>query len=123
VKIEERDRFQELLRALAFAEQTKPLPPPPGGVYGAEHLRIARSALGRERMEPYATFSGPEMITLAIEGFIAKYLGGQALSALSDAEQARAKAAAREEAARAVRLYCAAQPGYGAGIPICSDLP
>jgi hypothetical protein len=63
------------------------------------------------------------MITLAIEGFIAKYLGGQALSALSDAEQARAKAAAREEAARAVRLYCAAQPGYGAGIPICSDLP
>jgi len=119
---EQRRRFLELVYALEV-EVTDKRPPPPGGVYGYEHQRIAMAALDRDRMEPYAAFSGPEFLTLAIEGLVAKYLGGRALNAVTDLERARAEAAAREEATRAIRQYCVAKPGYGEGIRICSDAP
>ena len=119
---EQRRRFLELVHALEV-EVTDKRPPPPGGVYGYEHQRIVSTVLDRDRMEPYAAFSGPEFLTLAIEGLVAKYLGGRALNAVTDLERARAEAAAREEATRAIRQYCDAQPGYGEGIRVCSDAP
>jgi hypothetical protein len=72
-------------------------------------------------MEPYAVFSGPELITLALEGLARKYLGGRALEAVTDLERKRAEAAAREEVTRTIRQYCAAQPGFGTGIVICAE--
>ena len=117
---EARRRFLELVHTLEV-EVTDKRPPPPGGVYGYETQRIAMAALDRDRMEPYAAFSGPEFLTLAIEGLVGKYLGGRTLNAVTDSERARAEAAAREEASRTVRQYCAAQPEYGAGVRICSD--
>lgn len=123
IQVEERQRFLTLLRTPEPPDPLDNRPPPPGGVYGYEVQRIALGTInhGGTRMEPYAAFSGKEALTLAIEGLITKYLGGRALSSLTDFERARAEAAAREEAARAVREYCAEQIGGGAGIDICSE--
>jgi hypothetical protein len=115
---EERRRFLELVHSLE-SDVTDKRPPPPGGVYGYETQRIAMA--DRDRMEPYAAFSGPEFLTLAVEGLVAKYLGGRAVNAVTDQERAHAESAAREEASRSIRQYCAAQPESGAGIRICSD--
>lgn len=123
IQVEERQRFLSILKA---PEQSDPLdnkPPPPGGIYGYEVQRLALGTInhGGTRMEPYAAFSGQEALTLAIEGLITKYLGGRAMSSLSNFERERAEAAAREEAVRAVRAYCAEQLGGGIGIDICSE--
>jgi hypothetical protein len=123
IQVEERQRFLSILKTPEQADPLDNKPPPPGGVYGYEVQRLALGAInhGGTRMEPYAAFSGKEALTLAIEGLITKYLGGGVMSALTDFERARAEAAAREEAARTVQEYCAAQIGAGAGIDICSE--
>jgi len=69
--------------------------------------------------QPYAAFGQGELLTILIENLVGKYLGGRALSAISNAERARAQAQAKEEVREAVAHYCAAQPRAGAGIQIC----
>jgi hypothetical protein len=51
------------------------------------------------------------------------FLAGKIGSALSKAARERATADAREEVEQAIAEYCAAQPGGGAGIQICSPPP
>jgi hypothetical protein len=122
IQIEERRHMLELAKSLQLDfTEVDTRPPPPGGVYGYEHQRIAMAALDRDRMEPYAAFSGAEFVTLAVESLLVKYLGTRAWNAITDGERQRAEAAAREEVALAIRQYCVQQPGYGAGIAICSD--
>jgi hypothetical protein len=123
IRIEERDKFLEFLKSTLSVEPADTRPPPPGGIYAYEQQRIALAAIDRggTRMEPYAVFSGPELITLALEGLARKYLGGRALEAVTDFERARAEAAAREEVTRTIRQYCAAQPNYGTGIVMCAE--
>ena len=69
--------------------------------------------------QPYAAFSGGELLTILIENLVGKYLGGRAIDAVSNAERARAEASAKEEVRSAVAQYCAAQPNGGAGVQIC----
>jgi len=70
--------------------------------------------------QPYAAFSGAELITIAIQNLMVKYLGGRVLSAVSSAERARAEKAARDEVSRAIAEYCAAKPDRGASLSICT---
>jgi hypothetical protein len=123
IRIEERDKFLQFLKTTLSVEPADTRPPPPGGIYAYEQQRVALAAIDRSgtRMEPYAVFSGPELITLALEGLARKYLGGRALDAVTDFERKRAEAAAREEVTRTIRQYCAAQPSYGTGIVICAE--
>ena len=97
-------------------------PPPPGGVYGYEHQRIAMAALDRDRMEPYAAFSGSEFVTLAVEGLlieVSRRRGRGMRSPISSGAR-RSRCARRSRRARSAQ-YCVQQPGYGVGIEICSD--
>src|SRR5262245_10242235 len=123
IRIEEREKFLMFLKSTLSLEPADTRPPPPGGLYAYEQQRIALAAIDRSgtRMEPYAVFSGPELITLALEGLAMKYLGGRALEAVTDSERKRAEAAAREEVTRAIRQYCAGQPGFGTGIVMCTE--
>jgi hypothetical protein len=123
IRIEERDKFLQFLKTTLSLEPADTRPPPPGGIYAYEQQRIALGAIDRSgtRMEPYAVFSGPELITLALEGLARKYLGGRAIEAVTDLERKRAEAAAREEVTRTIRQYCAAQPGFGTGVAICTE--
>ena len=51
-------------------------------------------------MQPYAAFSGGQLLTILIENLVGKYLGGKMVDAVSAAERKRAEAAARERSER-----------------------
>jgi hypothetical protein len=115
VQIQERMKIEELLASLNF----KTSPAPAGGLYGFEQQRQMFPAVDNPLRQPYAAFNQGELLTILIENLAMKYLGGRAMNAITNAERARAEAAAKEEVREAVAQYCAAQPRQGAGIQIC----
>jgi len=114
VTIEERQRLEELFRALEY----KAGPAVPGGLYAYEQQRLLFNPTNHPLEQPYAAFSGGELITLAVEGLVQRYLEGRIGSALSGWDKARAEKNAREEVARAIAEFCAAQPDR-AKIELC----
>ncbi len=116
IEIEERRKIEELLATLDF----KTGPAPPGGIYAYEQQRLLQNPADNPLTQPWAAFNTKELITLAIENIAAKYLGGRALSAVSNYERARAEYAARQEVAHALEDFCAAQPNHGEGLQGCS---
>lgn len=116
VEIEERRKIEELLATLDFRTG----PAPPGGIYGFEQQRLLHPPVDNPLVQPWAAFNTKELIAIAIENLVGRYLGGRALGAVSGFERARAEYAAREEVARALEEFCAAQPNHGAGLQGCS---
>jgi hypothetical protein len=119
MEVEEKHHIQELLATLHIERPSGPVPP--GGSYNYETQRVMAQALGRPGMQPYAAFSGGELLTLALEGLIGKYLGWLAVDAVTAADRARAEAAARTEVAHAVAQYCEGLPDKGAGLQLCTE--
>jgi hypothetical protein len=105
IQVEEQRRIDEILSKLDFTSG----PAPAGGLYGYEQQRRLFNPTDHPLQQPYAAFSGGELITIAIENLIAKYLGGRVLNALTSAERARAEAQAREEVDQAIADYCTAR--------------
>jgi len=105
VQIEEQRRINEVLSKLDF----KTGPAAAGGLYGYEQQRRLFNPTDRPLQQPYAAFSGGELITIALENLIAKYLGGKVVEGITSAARARAEAQAREEVNQAVAEYCAAR--------------
>ena len=93
---------------------------PAGGLYAAEMQRVMFPSVSNPLRQPYAAFNQPELLTILIQTIAGTYLAGRAAGAITNAEQAAAEAAAREEVRRTIRLYCAGQPNNGAGIEICT---
>ena len=120
VQIRERQKIEELLASINFKSSS---PAPGGGLYGYEQQRQMFPAVDNPLRQPYAAFSQSELLTIAIENLIGKYLGGRAMNAVSKAERAHAEAQARQEVLDAVAQYCIAQPHGGAGIQICETAP
>ena len=116
VEIRERMKIEELLQSLNY----KSGPAVPGGLYGYEQQRQLFNPVDYPYMQPYSAFSQGELITIVVENLVEKYLAGRAMHAISSAERARAEAAAKEEVSHAIADYCAAQPGHGEGIRICT---
>jgi hypothetical protein len=101
--------FDDLLATMDF----KGGPVVAGGLYAYELNRQAFPAVDNPLRQPYAAFNQAELLTIVIENLAAKYLGGRALSAVSDAERARAEQAARDEVQRALADFRAAQQTSG----------
>jgi len=116
MQILERQKIDELLSTLDF----KSGPSPAGGVYWDEVQRQMWPSVDHPLNQPYAAFSQGELLTILVENLAGKYLGGKALNAVSNAERARAEAAASQEVQQAIHEYCSAQPDSGRGIEICS---
>lgn len=116
VEVEERRKLEELIATLDFSAG----PAPPGGLYAFEQQRLAFPKVDRPLMQPYAAFSTTELLTIALQNLMIKYLGGRALEAVSNYERERAERAAREEVAKAMREFCASQPANGVGLQACS---
>jgi hypothetical protein len=119
VEIHERQKpfaLEELLKGADL----KPGPIPAGGLYAYEQQRQFWHTADNPLVQPYAAFSGPQLLTILIENIVGKYLAGKALNAVSSAERAHAEAQARDEVHHAVAEYCSAQPYGGRGIEICS---
>ncbi|HKT79797.1 MAG TPA: hypothetical protein VJP86_06225 [Vicinamibacterales bacterium] len=119
VQVEEERQMQELLASLHLEETVSPVPQ--GGIYNYETQRVMYQALGRPMMQPYAAFSGGELLTIAIENLLGKYLGWLAVDAVTAADRARAQAAAKAEVARAVAQYCEGLPERGAHVQLCTE--
>ncbi|MBI3493522.1 MAG: hypothetical protein HY047_17335 [Acidobacteria bacterium] len=116
VQILERQKIEELLATLNFKSTS---PAPPNGLYGYEQQRQIWNPVDHPMMQPYAAFNQGELLTIALENLIGKYVVGQAATSIKNAVHASAAAAAREEVRHAIADYCAAQPNGGAGIQIC----
>jgi hypothetical protein len=116
-KVEVRERtLEDVLGALDF----KTGPVPAGGLYSYEQQRMLFNPVDRPLAQPYAAFSGAELITIAIQNLVAKYLGGRLLETVSSAERARAEAAARREVTNAIATYCAADLERAKRLSICT---
>jgi hypothetical protein len=116
IQILERQRIDELLATLDF----KTTRASAGGIYWDEMQRVTWPASDNPLIQPYAPFSGGQIITLAIEDAVGKLGAKKLMNAISNASKNRAQAAAREEVLQAIQDYCAAQPNSGAGIQICT---
>lgn len=116
IQIEEQARIDEIMSKLDF----KSGPAPAGGLYGFEQQRRLFNPTDRPLQQPYAAFSGGELITIAIENLIARYLGGRAINAITDAERARAESQARDEVNAAIAAYCAGRADR-AEIKLCNS--
>ena len=75
-----------------------------------QHQRLF-PRIDNPRLQPYGAFSTGEILTLGVEAFVAKYVA-QKLSAhvFSDVLRAQAEREAREEVARSLAGFWAAQP-------------
>jgi hypothetical protein len=116
IQIEEQARIDEIMSKLDFRSG----PAPAGGLYGFEQQRRLFNPTDRPLQQPYAAFSGGELITIAIENLMVRYLGGRALNAVSAAERSHAEAQAREEVDQAIAEYCAGRTDR-ADIKLCNS--
>jgi hypothetical protein len=119
VQVQEQAHIQAILSTLDF----KSGPRPPGGLYGYEQQQRLWSKVDRPLAQPFAAFNSGELITLAIEGLMQKYLVGEIVNGISNAQRESAERAAREEVSRAVTDYCANQPDAGRSLNVCSVDP
>jgi hypothetical protein len=116
VQVQEAAHLQAILSTL----DVKSGPRPPGGLYGYEQQQRIGNKVDRPLAQPYAGFNGGELITLAIEGLMQKYLGGALLSGISNMERESAERAAREDVSRAISEYCGSRPDAGRSLQVCS---
>jgi hypothetical protein len=116
VEIQERHPLEEILANL----DVKAGPVPAGGIYMYEQQQRLFNPVDRPLAQPYAAFSPGELITIAVENLIFKYLGGRLAGTVSDAERARAEAEARREVSTAIEKYCAADPERAKRLSICT---
>ena len=118
IQILEQQRIDDMLSKLDFKGLNGPAPG--GGLYGYEQQQRLFNPVDHPLTQPYAAFSGGELITIAMENLIARYLGGRVVNALTDFDRARAEHAAREEVDKAIADYCAARPDR-ADIQLCTS--
>jgi hypothetical protein len=95
-------------------------PVPAGGLYAYEQQRVVSNSVDEPLAQPYAAFSGGELMTLAIQGLLFKYLGQEVTDRVIAAHRAHRASEARETVLKAIQAYCAVQPAGGAAIEICS---
>jgi hypothetical protein len=108
IHVIEQQKLDDMLSKLDFKSGVGPVPA--GGIYAYEQQRRLFNPVDQPLAQPYSAFSGGELITIALENLVARYLGGALIDGISDAERARAERAAREEVARDIDTYCRRHP-------------
>ena len=71
IQILEQQRINDMLSKLDFKHLKRPLPA--GGLYGYDQQQRLFNSVDNPLVQPYAAFSGGELITIAIENLIARY--------------------------------------------------
>ena len=122
VEVEQVRNIQDLLQTIDFSGSRAPTPI--GGLYGYEIQRVMLSSVSSPLLQqPYAAFSGGELLTLAFEGVLGKYLARKATDSLTAVARDRAEAAARASVARDIEAYCSDLPDRGSHAGICKAAP
>lgn len=108
VEIEERQKLEELYKRL----DVKAGYVPAGGLYMYEQQRLFFNPTSRPLMQPYAAFSGGELITIAIQNLLGRYLGKPLVQAAANKYRSSQVSAAQEEVRREIAAYCASRPDF-----------
>jgi hypothetical protein len=116
VEIVEQEKINRMLSKLDF----KGGPVPAGGLYAFEQQQRLFRPTERPLMQPYAAFSGNELIVIALENLLLRYVGGPIWDRIAGGERSGAERAAREEVDQAIATYCASRPDR-AQIQLCTD--
>lgn len=107
IQILEQQRIDDMLSKLDFGHLKAPAPP--GGLYGYDQQQRLFNPVNNPLVQPYAAFNSGQLLTVAAENVIGRYLGGKVISGLTDAERGRAARAARQEVEKEIADYCAAR--------------
>jgi len=119
IQILEQQRIDDMLSKLDFKHLNAPAPA--GGLYGYDQQQRLFNSVDNPLVQPYAAFSSGELITVATENLIARYLGGKVISGIAEANRARAERAARQEVEKEIADYCAARPDR-TDLQLCTSL-
>jgi hypothetical protein len=115
IQVVEQRKIDEMLSKLNFDGG----PVPAGGLYSFEQQRRLFRPTDRPLMQPYAAYNGGQLITVALENLIAKYLGGRLSDAITGLARSRAEHEARHEVDEAIAVYCSSRPDR-ADIQLCT---
>jgi hypothetical protein len=107
VNITEQQKFDELMAKIKF---DKPGPQVAGGVYAYDQYQRIFPRIDNPRVQPYGAFTTGEIATLGVEALIEKYIAQKMAHVISGALRAQAEREAREEVARSLAEFRAAQP-------------
>src|SRR5262245_49223729 len=119
IQILEQQRIDDMLSKLDFKHLNAPAPA--GGLYGYDQQQRLFNSVDNPLVQPYAAFSGGELITVAMENLIARYVGSKVISGIAEANRARAERAARQEVEKEIADYCAARPDRS-DLQLCTSL-
>jgi hypothetical protein len=117
VQVEEQARIDEIMARLDFSSG----PAPAGGLYMYEQQQRLFSST-RPLQRPYAAFNGGQLLTIALQNLIGRYVAGQTQKGIAAARQSGAERDAREEVDQAIAEYCASRPDRHV-IKLCTDQP
>lgn len=106
VDITEQQRIQELMATIKFE---KPGPQVAGGIYAYDQYQRLFPRIDNPRVQPYGAFSTGEVMTLAVEALVEKYVVEKMAHVIGTALREQAEREAREEVARALANYWAAR--------------
>ena len=113
-RIRERQRFELLMDKVTF-EGSGPVVA--GGRDAYDQYQRLFPRIDNPRLQPYGAFSTGEILTLGVEALVAKYVAQKMAHVFGDVLRAQAEREAREEVARSLAGFWAAQPGGQAPEP------
>ncbi|MGE5246288.1 MAG: hypothetical protein ACM3SQ_18835 [Betaproteobacteria bacterium] len=105
VEIQETQRFKELVDQLKFDSG----PAVPGGLYGYEQQQVTFPKTQYPLMQPYAAFNQGQLLTIAIENILGRYVAGPVAESIRNARRASAEADAREQVRKALAEFWTSQ--------------
>ena len=105
VDITGQQKIEELMATITFE---KPGPQVAGGNSYYEQFQRLFPPINNPLVQPYAAFSTGEVVTLAVEGLVEKYVAEKMAHVIGPALRAQAEREAREEVARSLAAYWAA---------------
>jgi hypothetical protein len=107
LRVEERQRFQQLMDTIKFEGGRGP--EVAGGRANYELQRLLFPPADNPLVQPYAAFSTGEVVTLAAEAVVEKLITQKVSHVFSDLLRAQTEREAREEVARNLAAFQAAQ--------------
>jgi hypothetical protein len=115
VNISEQQKFEELLARIKW---DPPGPQVAGGIYAYEQQERLFPRINNPRVQPYGAFTTGEVATLAVEALIENFVADKMAHVVSTALREQAEREARDEVARALAAYRAAQPSAASPSPL-----
>jgi hypothetical protein len=107
LEVHERQKFDQLMAKIKFDSGG---PVMAGGRDAYDQQQRLFPRIDNPRLQPYGAFSTSEILTLGVEEFVEKYVAQKVSHVFGDALRAQAEREAREEVARSLAAFWAAQP-------------